>query len=107
MSVPEADVLHTLVVLSPTDVWVTGQSWLHQPGQVQHRCVAVERQHVAGASDRLHRVATSRGTSATDVWAVGLGDLNSKGEGTLSAYRWTGTQLAPGGDVAPGHVRLA
>ena len=26
------------------------------------------------------------------VWAVGLNNINSKAEGTLSAYRWNGTK---------------
>ena len=91
VSVPEADNLHTLVALSPTDVWVTGQSGCTSPA----KC-STDVFQWNGSTWTAHPIYSTvwniAGTSATNVWAVGLNNLNSKGEGTLSAYRWNGTK---------------
>jgi hypothetical protein len=90
VSVPEGN-LSTLVALSPTDVWLTGQIGCNGPA----KCVTDVWQW-NGSTWTAHPIYSSveniAGTSATNIWAVGLNNINDKDEGTLSAYRWNGTK---------------
>ena len=94
MSVPEGN-LSTLVVLSTSDVWLSGQIGCNGSTPAA-RCVTDVFQW-NGSTWTAHpiysRVENIAGTSATNIWAVGLNRVDDKtGEGTVSAYRWNGTK---------------
>jgi hypothetical protein len=93
ISVPAAASLDTLVVLSATDAWVTGQI-----SCVGTKCVT-EVWQWNGSTWLAHPINSTvfniAGTSATNVWAVGLSDVNQKNEGVMAAYRWAGTHWTP------------
>jgi hypothetical protein len=92
MTVPAGGV-DNLMVLSATDAWVTGQvsctgtkcitdiwqwngsTWLEHP-----------------INSRVYNIDAS---SATNVWVVGMSDVDQKGEGVVAAYRWAGTHWTP------------
>ena len=86
MSVPAAANLGSLMVLSVTDAWVTGQI-----SCIGTKCVT-EVWQWNGSTWRAHPINSTvfniAGTSATNVWAVGLSDVNQKNEGVMAAYRW-------------------
>ena len=92
MSVPAGN-LGNLLVISATDVWVTGQISCNGT-----KCVTAVWQW-NGSKWLAHPINSTvyniAGTSATNVWAVGLGGVNQKGEGTVAAYRWAGTHWTP------------
>jgi hypothetical protein len=92
MSAPEGN-LDNLLVLSITDVWVTGQ--ISCTGT---KCVTDVWQW-NGSRWTAHPINSTvfniAASSATNVWAVGLGGVNAKGEGTVAAYRWAGTHWTP------------
>jgi hypothetical protein len=94
ISVPANANLDTLVVLSATDAWVTGQV-----SCVGTKCVTDVWQW-NGSTWVAHPINSTvfniAGTSATNVWAVGLSDVNQKNEeGVMAAYRWAGTRWTP------------
>jgi hypothetical protein len=93
MSVPEGN-LDNLTVLSATNVWVTGQI-----SCTGGKCVTDVWQW-NGSRWLAHPINSTvyniAGTSATSIWAVGLGGVNQRtGEGTVAAYRWAGTHWTP------------
>jgi hypothetical protein len=92
MSVPDGN-FDNLMVLSATDVWVTGQ--ISCTGS---KCVTDVWQW-NGSTWLAHPIGTTvysiDASSGSNVWAVGLGGVNSKGEGTVAAYRWAGTHWTP------------
>jgi hypothetical protein len=96
MSVPEGN-LDNLMVLSATDVWVTGQiSCTISPKA--SKCVTDVWQW-NGSKWLAHPINSTvysiDASSAANVWVVGLGGVNQKGEGTVAAYRWAGTHWTP------------
>jgi hypothetical protein len=102
MSVPEGN-LSDLVVLSASDVWVSGQ--ISCAGL---RCVT-DLWQWNGSTWLAHPINSSvyniAGSSATNIWAAGLGNVNqTTGEGTIAAYRWTGTRWFP---VVMPHPRMS
>jgi hypothetical protein len=103
MSVPEDDNLSTLVVLSATDVWLTGQI-----SCTGGKCVTDVFQWNASkwlAHPIDSTVFNIAGSAATNIWAVGLGGVNQKtDEGTVAAYRWAGTRWTP---VAMAHPKMS
>ena len=102
ISVPAASSLDTLVVLSATDAWVTGQV-----SCAGAKCVT-EVWQWNGSTWLSHPINSTvfniAGSSATNVWAVGLSDVNQKGEGVVAAYRWAGTHWTP---VAMSHPAMS
>jgi hypothetical protein len=92
MSVPVGNV-DNLMVLSATDAWVTGQ--ISCTGT---KCVTDVWQW-NGSKWLAHAINSTvysiDASSATNVWAVGLSDVNQKGEGLVAAYRWAGTHWTP------------
>jgi hypothetical protein len=105
MSVPEGN-LNNLMVLSATDVWVTGQTTCTTTPK-SSKCVTDVWQW-NGSKWLAHPINSSvysiDASSASNVWAVGLGGVNSKGEGTVAAYRWAGTHWTP---VAMSHPDMS
>lgn len=92
ISVPEGN-LGNLLALSATDVWVTGQ--ISCTGA---KCVSDVWQW-NGSTWTAHPINSTvyaiDASSGSNVWAVGLGGVNAKGEGTVAAYRWAGTHWTP------------
>ena len=92
MSVPEGN-LGNLMVLSATDVWATGQI-----SCVAAKCITDVWQW-NGSTWLEHPINSTvysiNASSATNVWAVGMSDVNQKGEGVVAAYRWAGTHWTP------------
>ena len=92
MPVPEGN-LGDLMVLSATDVWVSGQI-----ACTGTKCVTDVWQWngTAWSPHPINSTVVSiDASSAGNVWAVGLGDVNAKNEGTVAAYRWAGTHWTP------------
>jgi len=94
MSVPAGNI-GALVVLSATDVWVSGQSSCNVDGKAS-KCVT-DMWLWNGSTWTAHPIYSDvyniAGSSATNLWAVGLNDVDqTTGEGTVSAYRWNGTK---------------
>lgn len=82
-----------LMAFSATDAWVTGQT-----SCTGTKCVTDVWQW-NGSTWLAHPINSTvysiNASSAGNVWAVGLGDVNAKREGTVAAYRWAGTHWTP------------
>ena len=93
VSVPSAGNLGNLLVLSATDVWVTGQV-----SCISTKCVT-DMWQWNGSTWVAHPINSFvyniAGTSPANVWVVGMSDVNQKGEGVMAAYRWAGTHWTP------------
>jgi hypothetical protein len=78
---------------SATDAWADGET-----SCTGNKCVTDIWQW-NGAAWVDHPVNSSvpniSASSAGNVWAIGLGGVNAKGEGTVAAYRWAGTHWTP------------
>ena len=102
ISAPAGSSVDNLLVLSATDVWVTGQI-----SCTGGKCVTDVYQW-NGSKWLAHPINSSvysiGASSATNVWAVGLSDVNSKGEGVVAGYRWAGTRWTP---VAMSHPDMS
>jgi hypothetical protein len=93
IATPEGN-LSTLAVLSPTDVWASGQ--ISCTGKA---CVTDVWQW-NGSKWLAHPIGTTAyniaGTAATGIWVAGINGVNqATGEGLVAAYRWTGTRWFP------------
>lgn len=96
-----------LLVLSATDVWVTGQISCTSSPKTATKCVTDVWQW-NGSTWLAHPINSTvysiGASSVSNVWAVGLGGVNAKGEGTVAAYRWAGTHWTP---VAMSHPDMS
>jgi hypothetical protein len=95
--VPEGN-LSTLVVLSTSDVWVSGQ--ISCTGSMTDMKCVTDMWQWNGSRWLAHPINSSvyniAGSSATNIWVVGLGNVNQNtGEGTVAVFRWTGTHWFP------------
>lgn len=106
MSVPEGN-LDNLVVLSASNAWVTGQ--ISCTGSTTDMKCVTDVWHWNGSTWAAHPINASvyniAGSSATNIWAAGLGNVNQNtGEGTIAAYRWTGAHWFP---VVMSHPKMS
>lgn len=107
MSVPEGHDFSTLVVLRAGDVWVSGQIGCSGPTtDMKCRTDVWQRNGTTWLAHPINSdVYNIAGSSATNIWAVGLGNVNQNtGEGAIAAYRWTGTRWFP---VAMSHPKMS
>jgi hypothetical protein len=98
VSVPGGSSVGGLLVLSATDAWLMGGISCVDSPKAAAKCVSAVWQWNGGtwlAHPINSSVYSIDASSGSNVWAVGLGGVNAKGEGTVAAYRWAGTHWTP------------